>query len=102
MGKLFDSSVGKLGRDYGIALVASNEPYFLEVMRIEAKRICNRKGWVSSDDLRERAVHLGLAPRHPNAWGAIFTKSDWEIVGFVTSRKVSNHYRQIRMWRWAR
>ncbi len=102
MGKLFDSSAGKLGKDYGIALVAANEPDFLAVMRKEAKRICNRKGWVSSDDLRERAAHLGWAPRHPNAWGAIFKKSEWEIVGFVASRKVSNHYRRIGMWRWAR
>ena len=85
-------------RDRGLDSVETNSMTFQERMRREAIRICRRKGWVDSDDLREFAEAEGIEPHHPNAWGAVFRGANWVTVGITNSRVPTNHARLIRRW----
>jgi len=71
---------------------------FLETMRSHARQVCRRQGYVTSDDLREYADSLGLAPHHKNAWGAVLKRPDFHAVGYVPSRLPTNRHRVIRRW----
>jgi hypothetical protein len=73
---------------------------FIHRMRQEARILSQRCGTVTCDDLRMIAVGLGLAPSHPNSWGAIFRGPQWILVGRQRSRVVSNHAREIRVWKY--
>ncbi len=97
---IFDVEKGEQERDEGIARVGSNADTFVQDMREVAVAISREKGYVTSDDLRRIAADEGLEPHHPNAWGAIFRGKRWECIGRRKSAKVSNHAREIRVWRW--
>lgn len=92
------TQLGLQFRDAGLDSVEQRSMTFQERMRWEAIRICRRKGYVDSDDLRELAEQEGIEPHHPNAWGAIFRGKEWRSVGFSQSRIASNHARLIRRW----
>jgi len=89
-------------RDRGVARVETNSAKWIGLMRDHANWIARKEGQVSADELRWYADELertGLAPSHPNAWGAIFRTRNWVECGWVKSRCVSNHARMIRVWR---
>lgn len=94
----FDLFESKNGKEAGQALVESHNEHFVERMRAQARRLCAINGTVTSDDLREAANDLGIRPRHPNAWGAIFHGDEWRAVSYTRSKLVSNHARTIRVW----
>ena len=99
----FDLDQGLALKDAGIAQVAQNNRAWLVKMRNYARMTSAFRGWVSSDDLREYANDYAQSvghPTHPNAWGAVFKGQGWKVVGRTKSTLVSNHGREIRMWRW--
>lgn len=91
---------GRLLKEQGQILVSSNNQHFLALMREEARRISDERGWVSSDDLRVYASQLDLEPTHPNAWGAIFRCPRWQVVGRRKSAVPGNHAREIKVWQY--
>ena len=95
-----DLFIGTQRKEAGISLVESNAVPFIEAMRREAIRISILRGSVTSDDLRLYADRHGFIPHHQNAWGAIFRGKAWRIVGRKKSELVSNHTREIRIWRY--
>lgn len=96
----FDLGQGQQDKHVGLESVSRNNDWFLEMMRAEARRLSKTKGRVSSDDLRAYAANEGIEPAHSNAWGAIFAESGWIVIGHVRSRLVSNHGREIKVWKW--
>lgn len=91
---------GRALKEDGIASVASNNEAFLALMRAEAMRISQSRGWVTSDDLRVYASQLDLAPTHQNAWGSIFRGPRWKVVGHQKSAVPGNHAREIKIWQY--
>lgn len=86
-------------RDRGIEQVSLNNASFLETMRGVARMICREKGEVTADDLREWADANHVEPSHPNCWGAVFHKSQFEFVRFTRSRLPQGHGNRQIVWR---
>ena len=89
---------GRVLKDDGLAGVADNNIAFLAVMRAEARRIYETRGWVSSDDLRVYASQQNLEPTHQNAWGAVFLGRCWKVIGRRKSAVPESHNREIKIW----
>ena len=94
---IFDEALGYFE---GLRRLEAHHPDFLAEVRAWARRISAHRGWVSSDDLRVEAEARGLKPVHPNVWGAVFREAGWKEVGRRASAFITNHAREIRMWRW--
>jgi hypothetical protein len=71
---------------------------FTAIMISHAKRVIRRKGHVTADDLRRYAAKHGIEPRHPNAWGMVFTLAKFTPIGFQVSTWPSSRGRAIRRW----
>jgi hypothetical protein len=77
---------------------------FLLAMRDEARRVCQRIGRVTTDDLRTIAKIKGFDEVDPHVWGAIFKELDatdrpvWRSIGRTPSTLAKNNGRQISMW----
>ena len=93
-------SAGAQAKQLGLDLVELHDGAWLERMRAEAKRISQQVGMVSTDDLRLYCGIHGLTPNSPNSYGAIFRGKGWREVGRKKSTVPSNHYRELRVWRW--
>lgn len=89
---------GRALKEDGLESVSANNKAFLALMRAEAIRLSNQRGWVSSDDLRVYASQLNLEPTHQNAWGSLFRGPNWTVVGRRKSAVPGNHAREIRLW----
>ena len=92
-----DLLAGKAERDRGLARVEENSTDFLEWARGFARSYAGIVGFVSMDDVRE--AQGWRKPHHPNVYGAIFNRSEWECVGRRPSKIPSNHAREIKIWR---
>ena len=78
-----DLFAGLAARDEGIRKVAENNEEFLDLARRTAVAICELRGCVTSDEVREA---MPLVPKHPNAYGAIFKDKRFEWTGqFIQS-----------------
>ena len=95
-----DLYAGQQAKAEGLRRIEAHHPDFLAEVRAFARQVSARRGWVSIDDLRVEARARGLAPRHPNAWGAVFKESGWQQVGRRASAFPSNHAREVRTWKW--
>lgn len=91
---------GRSLKEDGLASVTENNATFLSLMRAEAIRISQQRGWVTSDDLRVYASQLNIEPTHQNAWGAIFKGPNWKVVGRRKSAVPGSHSREIRIWQY--
>lgn len=91
---------GRALKNDGLASVAENNTAFLALMRAEAIRISQSRGWITSDDLRVYASQLNIEPTHQNAWGAIFRGPQWKVVGHRKSAVPGNHAREIKIWQY--
>ena len=87
-------------RNAGLELVEIGNTDFVRRMRSEAQRQSREYGSVSSDNLRTFAAARRIAPKSPNAWGAIFRGDSWRMVGRTKSCIKSNHAREIKVWQW--
>ena len=90
---------GRRLRDEGKDLVESHNGEFMETIRKVARSIARQQGRVTVDELRGWAKQNGLAPKHQNAWGAVFRGAEWEEIGEQPSSFVTNHARRVRVWR---
>ena len=99
---------GQENRDGAQAALEDRYAGFLLAMREEARKVCERIGRVSTDDLRTIARIKGIAEVDPHIWGAIFKELDadnrptWKCVGNTPSVIPANNGRLIRLWRLAR
>ncbi len=88
------------------AFVAIEERYagFLMAMREEARKVVQRVGRVTTDDLRTLAKIKGVEDVDPHAWGAIFKEVDgsgqpvWRSAGRTPSTLAQNNGRLISLW----
>ena len=84
----------------GLDAVEVSDERFVRFMRIAARSIALHSGAVSTDELRVVAEQWNLSPHSPNTWGAILRGKDWEVIGRKKSAVVSNHAREIRVYRY--
>jgi len=93
-------SLGEAAKQEGLDAVEVNDSAFVQTMRAIAEGISLMKGEVSTDDLRQAAAQHGLEPHSPNTWGAILRGKGWQVIGRKKSAVVSNHAREIRVYRY--
>lgn len=86
-------------KDAGLERVEGTHPDFVPKLRAAARAFAIRHGTVTADDVRRLAEEMGLRPRHPNAWGAIFHGPGWIKVGYRRSEVPSNHGHENPVWR---
>lgn len=97
----FDFERARKMRDIGIARVAASNLPFIDKAR-EIAALCaatHPNGTVCADDVRRIAQRIGLAPTHPNAWGALFKHPRFVMVGYRQSAKISRKAGTQRIWR---
>jgi hypothetical protein len=70
---------------------------WLTQARNMARWIAQMQGTVTSDDVLQ-AIGYPPTTLSWNVIGAIFKKSEWQICGFVPSKRVSAHGRRIGVW----
>lgn len=95
-----DAQLAKALKHQALDAIEEREPSFLMTMRLEAIRIAQRQGWVTSDDLRSYAARQSIEPVHPNVWGAVWRMKGWVVVGHRKSAVPSSHAREIKIYRW--
>lgn len=84
----------------GLSSIERHHPSFVQLIRQEAIRMSNLFGSVTSDDLRIFAELNEFDAPHPNCWGAVFAGSSWRVIGHKKSVLVTNHHREIKIWRY--
>lgn len=97
---ILDLTESKKLKSDGLKQVAAHNAEWLYRMRKIAKRLAAEHGSVSADELRVEAAKEGIEePSHPNAYGSVFNRSQWEPVGWKPNELKSAHARSIRIWR---
>lgn len=99
--KLFDSREAERQKRLGLNLAATNRSEILSEIRSFLKAfalawnvpVCSDDAYAVMDESKKDLSILG------NAAGSLFRGSEWEFVGWVKSRRTSNHSRYIRSWR---
>jgi hypothetical protein len=87
-------------REAGLERVAQNAGDWLSWIRLRARLISAKNGYVSASELRQVADYFNRQPHHPNAWGAVFRGKNWKLVGYKRNAQVSAHARRVGMWKW--
>jgi len=83
----------------GLDRAESGAGDFVPLMRKVAHRIATEQGSVCSDDLRRYAAEHGIAPSHPNGWGAVFRAgAGFRLIGRRKSTWPSAHRREVKVW----
>ncbi len=105
-GQLFDLQEGVARKEAGVKQVEETDARglrWIDRARVEAIRIAvaSPNNVATSDDVRLWTERTQDRPHHPNAWGAIFKKKEWSIVGYVRATFVTNHGRRIGVWKLA-
>lgn len=95
-----DSRLADALKQEGLDAIEESGRDFLALMRAEAIRISESRGWVTSDDLRVYASQNNLEPTHRNVWGAIFHGTKWKVIGRRKSAVPDNHSREIKVWQY--
>jgi hypothetical protein len=91
-------------RDQALAALEQRYAGFLMAMREEARKVVQRVGRVTTDDLRTLAKIKGVEDVDPHVWGAIFKERDaqgapvWRAVGRTSSTLAQNNGRLISLW----
>lgn len=91
-------------RDQALRALEDRYAGFLMAMREEARKVYQRAGHVTTDDLRTIAKIKGVEDVDPHAWGAIFKEVDsagqpaWRSVSRAPSTLPKNNGRLISVW----
>lgn len=88
---------GEERKQMGLDLVSDHNPDFLKIVRNRANLMCRLNGSVSSDELRAWADEVGVFPKHPNAWGAVF-RHGFRRIEMRPSFRPSAHHRLVSVW----
>lgn len=94
----FDIDLGKQARDRGITVTILNNADFIATARSIARVLATKP--ISMDDVRKELDRRGIKPKTPNAYGAVFRGKGWVHVGWVKSSLITNHCRDIKVWRY--
>lgn len=102
--ELFSLEEGIRARDKGMGEAADNRPFVLAIAQSAAREIADGRDSreCCADDVQGLLIDRGYKPEDlGNAAGSLF-KNDpcWEFVRWGPSRRVSNHGRSIRVWRY--
>jgi hypothetical protein len=90
---------GEKRKKRGLKSVSGNNTVWLQRARAIASDIYQRKGSVTTDDVKDYILRHQLPqPSHPNAWGAIFHAKGWRPIGRTKSKFSAAHAREIRVW----
>lgn len=87
-------------RELGLNAVEMHNLIWLERIRRVAKSISRDLHQVSADDLRLYAKFNDDEPKHPNAYGAVFKRKEWRLIGRKKSSTPSARAREIKVWRY--
>ena len=100
-GALFDLAVGRCAKQQGMDLAALHRADVLAIAKLFAIELGMLYGEVHMDMVMRRLVAKGIHPSElGNAAGSIFRGQHWEFTGkWYRSRRVTNHARCFRIWR---
>ena len=95
---LFDPETGLALKHDALEAFETKGQAWLALAREAAYRIHYFQGVVTSDDV---LASVGYPPTTLswNIIGAIFNQRNWQIVGYVQSKRVSAHGRRIAQWK---
>lgn len=79
-----------------LPLFEANRSVWLAQARVAALKLGRQGRVVTIDDVRR--VCPPPAGIDPRVMGAVFTRSDWEAVGFVNSTRTACHKRPVRLF----
>ena len=99
---LFDAAAGSQARDAGLSLAASHKPVTLAIARMAARLVAGGRPdrTVTADDVVGWLALNGFEYELGPLAGAIFRTGEFEDTGRrLKSSRVSNHSREIRVWR---
>jgi hypothetical protein len=69
---------------------------FLEECREVARKVCERKGYASIDDVREMVkTPKGVSPK---IYGAVFNTKEWQPIGYTRTQRSSSHGRIVGVY----
>jgi hypothetical protein len=93
---------GMARKEHSLDLVEiSNEDFIIKFRQI-AYNIAKTRGFVTSDDIRDSAASMDIAPKNSKAWGAVIRGHAFEFTGkMVKSRFTTNNARKINQYRLA-
>jgi hypothetical protein len=105
-GDLFTPNLDRSLQNRDDALAALEQRYagLLMALREEARKVVQRVGRVTTDDLRTIARIKGLVDIDPHVWGAVFKEVDgegnpvWRSTGRTPSTLAQNNGRLIQLW----
>ncbi len=95
---LFDPATGQALKHDALARFEVKGRAWLSQARAVAVWLAEKQGVVTTDDVLE-AVGYPPTMLHWNVIGAVFSGKDWQIVGYVPSKRASAHSRRIGQWR---
>lgn len=98
----FDSLAGQHAKEQGMRQAAEHRSRTLTLARTLARTIAERNpnGEVSADDVMQALALKGYTSSDlGNAAGSLFTNGEWVAVGYRKSTRVTNHRRQVRVWK---
>lgn len=98
---LFDAAEADRRKEEGRQRAAAANPWLLATAQRCARRVAERLGSVSMDDVALELASAGEdVSRLGNAAGSVFRGEEWEWTGqVVRSARPSTHGRMIRVWR---
>lgn len=98
---LFDLISGLAKKEEGKALAAANRHDLLEIARDIAVRLAKEYGTVTADDVGRELEKDNIRVEDVGpAMGSLFAGKQWEFTGQrVKSSRVSNHARELKVWR---
>lgn len=86
----------RVGRDR----VEWSHEYWIQEMRVVAMKICQERGFVTTDDIHRHVETHACFPEKNTAFTGIFRGQGWRDIGYVKSSLKTNHARLIRKWVW--
>jgi len=97
---VFDRAESNRRKADGMAVAADHAPHLLGKAREIAVEIALSRGVVTADDVGLELARRGWPNCLGPAAGSIFKTKDWAFTGtFVSSTRVTNHSRLLRVWK---
>ena len=97
----FDYAKSIEAAENGMSFAARNQLSALEMARRIAVEMANRYGTANADDVGLQLIERGYPATGPWA-GSIFKGDQWIFTGDrVRSKRISNHGRELKVWRLA-
>jgi hypothetical protein len=99
---LFDASESQRRKQEGMDLATLHRGELLNYLRELAEDIARNSSTrtCSIDEVFRRVIPKGFRPEMlGNAAGSLFKYGKWELMGRKNSKRISNHAREIKVWR---